>query len=381
MDRDLGKTGTVSEPANTGRLISLDQFRGYTVAGMFLVNFAGGFDVTPPLLKHHGDYCSYADTIMAQFFFAVGFAYRLTFLKRQAEVGLREATKSAIRRSLVLILVGILLYGVGDTLESAGQWKTEGFLQVLRGSFRWGVIQALIHIALTGLWLLPVIGTRASVLAAFAVGSALLHVALIHTFYFDWCWDNSVVDGGPLGFLSWTVPTVAGALACDLLRDRGPKKSLLPLWSWAVILMLAGYALSCGNAITQSLAASPPPSAIRWLADAPFFRPTLPLGPWSMSQKTASISYLLFASGFSLGIFAIFVSACDLGRARLEILRVLGSRALAAYILHILVFAVLAPFLTRNLSLVILSLVFLCYFASVYGLLKILEKSGFRLRL
>jgi hypothetical protein len=31
----------------TGRIALLDQFRGYTVAGMLLVNFLGGFAVVP----------------------------------------------------------------------------------------------------------------------------------------------------------------------------------------------------------------------------------------------------------------------------------------------------------------------------------------------
>ena len=64
------------------RLVSLDQFRGYTVAGMFLVNFLGGFNACPEILKHHNTYNSYADTIMPGFFLAVGFAFRLTFGRR-----------------------------------------------------------------------------------------------------------------------------------------------------------------------------------------------------------------------------------------------------------------------------------------------------------
>ncbi|MBY0374472.1 MAG: hypothetical protein K2Q23_10790, partial [Bryobacteraceae bacterium] len=64
-----------------GRILSMDQFRGYTVAGMFLVNFLGGFAAVHPVLKHHNTYCSYADTIMPQFFFAVGFALRLVLLR------------------------------------------------------------------------------------------------------------------------------------------------------------------------------------------------------------------------------------------------------------------------------------------------------------
>ena len=63
------------------RLVSLDQFRGYTVAGMFIVNWLGSFAITPEILKHHRTWCSYADTIMPQFFFAAGFALRLVWLK------------------------------------------------------------------------------------------------------------------------------------------------------------------------------------------------------------------------------------------------------------------------------------------------------------
>ena len=66
------------------RIVSLDQFRGYTVVGMLFVNFLGGYVVVPAVFKHHNTYCSYADTIMPQFFFAVGFAFRLTFLRRLA---------------------------------------------------------------------------------------------------------------------------------------------------------------------------------------------------------------------------------------------------------------------------------------------------------
>ena len=57
--------GLVATPA---RIHSMDQFRGYTMAGMFLVNFVGAFAVTHPLLKHHNTYNSYADTIMPHFF-------------------------------------------------------------------------------------------------------------------------------------------------------------------------------------------------------------------------------------------------------------------------------------------------------------------------
>ena len=46
---------------------------------MVLVNFLGGYAAVPQIFQHSHDYCSYADTIMPQFLFAVGFAFRLTF--------------------------------------------------------------------------------------------------------------------------------------------------------------------------------------------------------------------------------------------------------------------------------------------------------------
>ena len=73
--------------SDDSRIVSLDQFRGYTVLGMFFVNFVGHFHAIPAIFKHHNTYCSYADTIMPQFFFAVGFAYRLTLRRRLPAAG------------------------------------------------------------------------------------------------------------------------------------------------------------------------------------------------------------------------------------------------------------------------------------------------------
>src|SRR3954453_17930815 len=100
------------------RIASLDQFRGYTMAGMFLVNYLGSFAVTPAVLRHHNSYCSYADTIMPQFLFAVGFAFRLTFGRRARTKGLAAAYRRVGRRLGGLVLLAVVLY----TLGAAGSW-------------------------------------------------------------------------------------------------------------------------------------------------------------------------------------------------------------------------------------------------------------------
>ena len=76
------RESAVAAVASPSRIVSMDQFRGYTVAGMFLVNFVGGLKALPEVLKHHDNYFSYADTIMPSFIFAAGFSYRLSVLRR-----------------------------------------------------------------------------------------------------------------------------------------------------------------------------------------------------------------------------------------------------------------------------------------------------------
>ena len=97
-------------PPASERLVALDVFRGATIAGMLLVNFIGGVREVGTIWKHHNTYCSYADTIMPQFFFAVGFAYRLTFLRRLRDGGGATAYWHAVQRNFGLILLGIVLY-------------------------------------------------------------------------------------------------------------------------------------------------------------------------------------------------------------------------------------------------------------------------------
>jgi hypothetical protein len=97
------------------RLASLDQFRGYTVAGMCLVNFLAPFAAIHSVLKHNETYFSYADSIMPGFLFVVGFAFRLTYLKRRRESGRLRTASSYLRRSGKLLLLSLLIYAfVGD---------------------------------------------------------------------------------------------------------------------------------------------------------------------------------------------------------------------------------------------------------------------------
>ncbi len=344
------------------RLDSLDQFRGYTVAGMFLVNFLGNFHATPLILKHHNTYNSYADTIMPHFFFAVGFALRLAHSRRVEQVGARAATLRVLRRVALLVLLSAVVYHLG-----ADSWR-----ELFRGEpWRWIklLFQTLTHIAVTTLWVLPVVRARPAVLLAFATFSGLLHLGLSHAFYMEWALRRGVIDGGPLGFLTWAIPTLAGAWACELNRVRGPRGSLGPLLAAGTVLAVIGIALSFLGE-TRTL---------------PFVHRTGPIELWTMSQKTGALSYQVFSAGFSLAVYALFVVACDLRGLKLGVFRTLGGNALAGYILHGFIMLVLKHeslgWFPKTASMLVACLGCALAFGIAWGILRLLEWKGWYLRL
>jgi predicted acyltransferase len=325
-----------TDQSPSGRIVSLDQFRGYTVLGMLVVNFVGGFEVVPAVFKHHNTYCSYADTIMPQFFFAVGFAYRLTFLRRLAKHGAWAATGAVIRRNLGLLLLGFVLYHLDGGVKRWNELLELGLGGFLAQAFRRELFQTLVHIAITSVWVLPVIAARTTARVAFMAASAGLHLWLSSRFYLEWAWKTPVIDGGQLGFLTWTIPVLVGSLAFDAVSRReesGVRADAL--FVWAGVLMIAGYALSCAGGR---------------MAPPPFFPPASSnvRSLWTMSQRAGSVSYQTFGAGFSLAVYALCVVVCDRLGAQSGMFRVFGVNALAAYIIHPLVSEAVKPYVPNN---------------------------------
>ena len=95
------------------RLVSLDVFRGITIAGMILVNNPGDWGNIYPALGHakwHG--VTPTDLIFPFFLFIVGVAITLSFAKRKARGD--SDTKlivQVIRRSAIIFLLGLVLQG------------------------------------------------------------------------------------------------------------------------------------------------------------------------------------------------------------------------------------------------------------------------------
>src|SRR5205823_4451449 len=151
---------TTAEPARaSSRIISLDQFRGYTIAGMILVNFLGGFECVPAVFKHNNTYFSYADSIMPSFHFAVGFALRLVLLKRIAAVGAGRAYGSVVCRCFGLMLLSTILELASSTHRSSS-WpdlQNKSVWDFLAGPLKCEFWETLAIIGATSLFVLPVI--------------------------------------------------------------------------------------------------------------------------------------------------------------------------------------------------------------------------------
>jgi predicted acyltransferase len=361
------------------RIASLDQFRGYTVLGMFVVNFLGSFAVVPAIFKHHNTYCSYADTIMPQFFFAVGFAYRLTFLRRWEKQAGWAVYVHYVKRSMGLIALGAVLYVGGAAFDEWRRPPSPQAAPFLLRALRTELFQALVHIGVACLWIMPVIGKSPSVRAAFAVGSAAIHLALSHWFYYDWVMTAPGIDGGPLGFLSWTVPMLTGSFAHDILRAGDRRRALMRLVWWGGGLMLLGYALSCLNLVTPPN--FPTSGGIRnWLIEPPFVPPTRPVNLWTMNQQAGSLSYLTFGAGLSMALYALFLWACDIRGFQIGVFRTLGANALAGYVIHGIAERMIKPWTQPEMPASAVLLALAVFLAICYGLLRVLETKGLFLR-
>jgi len=93
------------------RLISLDAFRGLTIAGMILVNSPGNYGSVYPQLKHvvwNG--WSFADTIFPSFLFIVGVSLVFSIAGRRQNGASDSVLEAQIfRRTLILFALGLIV--------------------------------------------------------------------------------------------------------------------------------------------------------------------------------------------------------------------------------------------------------------------------------
>ncbi len=343
---------------------------------------------------------------MPQFFFAVGFAFRLTFGRRAQTEGLASAYWHVVKRFLGLALVAIVVYDAPQVARTWQQFTEHGGWEAFRMAISSSVktwFQTLMHIAVTSLWILPVIRAVRLVRIAFMVASAAAHVAISHWFYYDWV-QTGGIDGGVLGFLIWCVPTLIGTLACDAVIQPDGRPRLTGMIVWSIVLMAFGWLMSCGTTLYNVNETDAPTAGNKmWAADPvlpsrqrldthtlawaepPFVSPP-PASDrkenyWMMSQRGGTLSYHMFAAGLSLALYAMFYIACDMWGWQLALFRTLGTNALVGYILHGIVDNAVSPFVPNDSPGWYVTAGFLVFFYVTWLFIRHLEKSGIYLKL
>ena len=323
-------TPAATGAGRAGRMVSLDVFRGITIAAMILVNDPGSWNsIYAPLEHAEWNGWTPTDLIFPFFLFIAGVSMTLSFASRAARgVTRRAMANHVLRRSAVIFAIGLFLNGfpffdlhtiriMGVLQRIALCYLAAGILYLatmrreisadnkdyVRGSP--GALAGVALVLLVGYWALmtfvPVPGYGAGHLGKDENLGAYIDRALMdgHLWSESKTWD-------PEGFLS-TLPAIAtaliGILAGEWLRSKrsGTRKVYGLLMSGAA-LMLAGRLLD------------------------PYF---------PINKNLWTSTFVLFTGGFALLLLAVCYWIVDLRGARkwAAPFLVFGMNAILAYAL------------------------------------------------
>jgi predicted acyltransferase len=297
------------------RLVSLDVYRGLTVAGMILVTDPGTYSaVYWPLLHAEWNGATPTDMIFPSFLFIVGVAIPFSFAKR-LERGADRARLGGhvVLRSALLFVIGLIVNGFPDydlhTLRIPGilqrialcylcggliyLWCHSDTRTQAKGSAGNWIIAGLTTFILAAYWLVlklvPVPGFGAGRLDSLGNLPAYIDRSILGTRHM---WAYGLTPGygvtyDPEGLIS-TLPAVAtllvGVLAGAWMRTkRSGRQKAIGLAAAGLILLLMGWLL----------------------------HPFLPI-----NKRIWTSTFALFSSGVSLLAFSFCYAIVDLKRWR-----------------------------------------------------------------
>lgn len=280
----------------------IDQYRGFAIFGMILVNVCSEFNNSPYWLVHHHIGFTFADFVAPAFIFIVGFSYRLSFKKSSEHQPLAIVRKKFIKRYLIITFLGFL-YGFFDFYVS--------------------VWDALTDIGIAGLLLYPFIGKNKYYIILSGLIYLIVYQSLFSfTLYGGWLMAHSI-DGGPLGPLSWVFILACGAFCALLFENSKNKVSLSTFLSW---LLFGLFLIGLGYLLTTPYSFSPLP----------------------FTQKGMTASYSIFSSGLCSIVLCIFFLINEKLKFAINALTTMGKNPLVLYFLQaILIFVMRFSILNR----------------------------------
>jgi len=244
------------------RYLSIDFFRGLTIAFMILVNTPGNGEFMYPQLRHavwHG--CTFTDLVFPSFMFIIGVSMWFSFAKYDRKWS-AEAGWKILRRSTLLFLIGLILNNFPFLWENWDTWRIMGVPQRL--ALGYGIASVLVltcerrvllglsaaflllYWGLLNWFVLPgsdpyqASGSAVLQLDRWLFGEAHLYqervIANMPRIYFD--------PEGVLSTLPAVVTVILGWLSGELMTFRARQKDLLvrDLLTFAVILGFVGLA-------------------------------------------------------------------------------------------------------------------------------------------
>jgi len=281
------------------RLLSLDAFRGFTIAGMIMVNNPGSWEYVYPQLRHadwHG--WTFTDFVFPFFLWIVGVTMTFSFAVRISKGDSnRKLILNVVRRSAIIFALGLFLTGfpfgfLWDHQFSFSTIRIPGVLQRIAVCYLISSIiyiytsrrGQIISIALLFLsyWLMmfyipiPEFGA-----GLFEKGKNF--AAYIDSLFLSGHMWRATKTWDPEGLIS-TIPAIAttmlGAITGDYIRKSEHSKIEKSAWMFVAgaIMLLIGAALDMWMPINKSL--------------------------WT-------VSYSIFIGGWALCLFGIFYFLID----------------------------------------------------------------------
>jgi predicted acyltransferase len=230
-----------------GRLVSLDAFRGLTIAGMILVNTPGSWAYVYPPMRHvawHG--WTPTDLVFPFFLFIVGVSMSLSFGRRLEASDDRSAMYSkVIRRTLLIFGIGLFLnafprFDLGG-LRYLGVLQRIALVYLLaslivlkndrRSRVAWTVGLLLFYWAV--MKLVPVPGYGAGDLSAEGSLASFIDRLILggHT------WRVAYDPEGLLSTLPAVCTALLGVFTGDLLRSQRERREIVNLlFVWGYLL-------------------------------------------------------------------------------------------------------------------------------------------------
>ncbi len=231
------------------RLISLDAFRGLTIAGMILVNNPGSWStVYLPLLHAPWHGWTPTDFIFPFFLFIVGVSMTFSFAKQLERLSRKDIYLKIIRRSLILFGLGMFLAlfpffeiwsvripGVLQRIAVCYLIASIIYLNTTRQQQIW-ISGSLLLFYWAIMMLVPVPGYSAGDLSVEGNLAAFVDSILLKGHMWKETWDPE----GILSTIPAIVTTLTGALTGHLLRADMDKRDIagwLFTGGWIAILV------------------------------------------------------------------------------------------------------------------------------------------------